>query len=160
MESSYKHPYDKRSSFGKTEIKFEIVTLEDNSYHILLPLKIDGIKGDVIIDTGASVSVVDKTIITSGTEEDSIHPVSGSINGEITDIQVKKIKKLEIANTTIRNMQVIAMDLQYVNDMYEKQIGRKVIGLIGCDFCITHKVNINFNSNTLTFTKSKKQITK
>jgi len=156
MKSNYKHPYDKKLSFAKTEIKFEIVTLEDNSYHILLPIKIDNIKGDVIIDTGASVSVVDKNIITSEEGEKSVHPVSGSINGEITDIEVKIIKKLKIANTTIRNMQVIAMDLQYVNKMYQKQIGRKIIGLIGCDFCITHNVDINFSNNTLTFRKSKK----
>lgn len=158
MKSSYKHPYDKKLSFTKTEIKFEIVTLEDNSYHILLPIKIDDTEGDVIIDTGASVSVVDKTIIASETEDDSIRPVSGSINGKITDIEVKTIKKLKIANTTIRNVQVIAINIQYVNNMYQKQIGRKIIGLIGCDFCITHNVDINFSNNTLTFRKSKKNI--
>ena len=42
------------------KIPIEIVELEDNSFHIIVSLQIGSIEGDFIIDTGASVTVIDK----------------------------------------------------------------------------------------------------
>ena len=43
-------------------VAVEIVGLEDNSYHLIVPVEINGIQGDMIIDTGASVTVVDRQV--------------------------------------------------------------------------------------------------
>ena len=42
------------------KIPIEVVELEDNSFHIIITLQIGSIEGDFIIDTGASVTVIDK----------------------------------------------------------------------------------------------------
>ena len=42
------------------KIPIEVVELEDNSFHIIATLQIGSIEGDFIIDTGASVTVIDK----------------------------------------------------------------------------------------------------
>ena len=42
------------------KIPIEIVELEDNSFHIIVSLQIGSIEGDFIIDTGASVTVMNR----------------------------------------------------------------------------------------------------
>ena len=52
-------PYKKYSA-PSVSIPLELVKLEDNSFHLLVKVEIDQIQGDMIIDTGASVTVLRK----------------------------------------------------------------------------------------------------
>lgn len=47
----------------KAVIPIEIVELESNSYHLITPFEINGVKGEAIIDTGASVTVIDNQLL-------------------------------------------------------------------------------------------------
>ena len=65
-----------------TTVPVEIVDLEDTRIHILVKIEIDGIQGDMIIDTGASVTVIDQKLFPDNikvkTLTKSMH--SGSVN--------------------------------------------------------------------------------
>ena len=78
-------------------VAVEIVGLEDNSYHLIVPVEINGIQGDMIIDTGASVTVVDRQVFPEDLpEEADVQMTSGSVTGQIHDVHLVKAAKFKI----------------------------------------------------------------
>lgn len=139
-----------RYSHQTTIIPIEVVELEDNSFHLIVPVEIDGIQGDMIIDTGASVTVVDQqTFPDKVGEESTVQLQSGSVSGQINNVHILKAKHFKIGERKIRNMPLAGIDLTYVNEMYNKYLNRKIIGLLGCDFCVRYGVVINYQNKTL-----------
>lgn len=130
----------------------EIVRLEDNSFHLITAVEINGVAGDMIIDTGASVTVIDQKLVPDGeTTETNIEMQSGGVSGHISNVQVIRINKFKIGRTNLKDMQVAAIDLDYVNEMYAKHLNRKVVGLLGCDFCVKHQAIIDYPEKTLSW---------
>lgn len=133
-----------------TVIPVEIVGLEDNSYHMIVPVEIEGIRGDMIIDTGASVTVVDAELFRDILKEsEEIQMQSGSVTGQIRDVRLIKAGKFQIGTRKIKNIQLAAIDLKYVNEMYDKHLQRKIIGLLGSDFCVRYNVLIDYRNKRL-----------
>ena len=60
-------------------VAVEIVGLEDNSYHLIVPVEINGIQGDMIIDTGASVTVVDRQVFPEDLPEEGIDELDAQV---------------------------------------------------------------------------------
>lgn len=88
------------------KIPIEIVELEDNSFHIIVSLQIGSIEGDFIIDTGASVTVIDKLTPFSYEPLDDVSEInSGGVCGEINEVQLVNITALQIGDHTIENVQ-------------------------------------------------------
>lgn len=142
------NPYPQHSK--TTTIPVEIVELENNSFHLIVKVEIDGIRGDMIIDTGASVTVIDQKIFPDKAEEDSnIKMQSGSVSGQISDVHIIKAGLFKIGGRKIKNVQLAGIDLDYVNDMYHQHLQRKIIGLLGCDFCFRCKAVINYKTQEL-----------
>lgn len=135
---------------GKGIIPVEIVKLEDNSYHLITSVEINGIKGDAIIDTGASVTVIDRKLAEG---QESVHLdvsiQSGSVTGQIEDIKAIRVKEMKIGGIPFKNMLLAAIDLDYVNEMYHQHLKRKIIGLVGCDFCVKHCAVIDYQKKIL-----------
>ena len=135
------------------EIKspIEIVELEDNSFHIIVSLQIGSIEGDFIIDTGASVTVIDKLTPFSYEPLDDVSEInSGGVCGEINEVQLVNITALQIDNHTIENIHAAVIDLQYVNSLYDKHLQRRVAGLLGSDFLVRHEAVIDYGNKELT----------
>ncbi len=49
------------------KIPIELVTLEDDSYHLLVACQINGATGFLVVDTGASKTVLDSNFVTEYT---------------------------------------------------------------------------------------------
>lgn len=144
-------PYHPPTNSRIQTVAVEIVGLEDNSYHLIVPVEINGIQGDMIIDTGASVTVVDRQIFPENLpKETEVRMTSGSVTGQIHDVHLVKAAKFKIGGRTIKEMPLAAIDLKYVNEMYDKYLKRKIIGLLGCDFCVRHQVNIDYRKKEFT----------
>ena len=142
------HPYIKSRI---QTVAVEIVGLEDNRYHLIVPVEINGIQGDMIIDTGASVTVVDRQVFPEDLpEEADVQMTSGSVTGQIHDVHLVKAAKFKIGKRTIKEMPLAAIDLKYVNEMYDKHLNRKIIGLLGCDFCVRYQVAIDYRKKEFT----------
>lgn len=125
----------------------ERVELENNSYHILLPVTLNEIQGDMIVDTGASVTVADSRLFPEEEETDtSVQIQSGSITGDIADVRTVRLKQFCIGEWMLPDLQIAVIDLKYVNEMYDKHLKRKVIGLLGSDFCIAHQAVIDYST--------------
>lgn len=144
----------KRYNPKATVIPVEIVELEDSSYHLIAKVEIDGIQGDMIIDTGASVTVIDQKIFPDKQNDDTMVKIqSGSVSGQISNVRLIKVGYFKIGGRKLKDFRLAGIDLDYVNDVYHKHLKRNVIGLLGCDFCVRYKVTINYQSKELTMNK-------
>ncbi|MGL5681539.1 MAG: aspartyl protease family protein [Marinifilaceae bacterium] len=141
-----------RGYFVHKCVPIEIVTLEDNSYHVLVNVQLDGESGAMIIDTGASVSVVDRRIITELEKKKIDMPLqSRTINGAIEDIAIVRIDDFVIGKEIVGRVRMAAINLESVNEMYQRQLQRTVVGLLGSDFLYKNGAVIDYHLKTLTW---------
>lgn len=133
-----------------TIIPIEIVELESNSYHLITSFEMNGIKGEAIIDTGASVTVIDSNLLAGNEiEQTGIQIQSGSVTGQIEEVKVIQVKEIKIGEHRFKNLQLAAIDLNYVKEMYCQHLERKIMALLGCDFCVKHCVVIDYQKKIL-----------
>ena len=104
----------------------------------------------MIIDTGASITVIDQNKVAEKTPEIQTNRIqSGSVTGQIQEVRIFKPAYLKIGNRKFKNIQLAGIDLQYVNEMYDEHLKRNVLGLLGCDFCVKHQARIDFKNKRL-----------
>ncbi len=139
---------------SKIEIKLKILPIEEDGYHIFMPLRINGKKANFLVDTGASRSVVDR---------DRIHNFFGK--GEVS---MEKIEKLSTglgtntmeSNTVVlhtfsfgrkvfKEYQAVALDLSHVNQSYDMLGLKPIDGVLGGDLLARLKAQINYEGKKL-----------
>ena len=136
----------------KTILPIDIVSLgEDNSFHLFVNGSIDDRKYDLLIDTGASHTIFDATLVpeasvdeTIGTEIQSAGIQAGELKSSIGHIKKFKLGDLKRVDWT-----VVLIDLTHVNDLYRKFTDKRVAGLIGSDFLLKHKAIIDYKKREL-----------
>jgi hypothetical protein len=143
----------------KTVLPIDIVTLgEDNSFHLFVSGSINGKEYDLLIDTGASHTIFDASLIPEAPVSDleshdiqsaGIH--AGELKSSIGHIQKFKLGDLKRADWT-----VVLIDLTHVNDLYKKFTHKRVAGLIGSDFLLRHKAIIDYKRRELVLRNIKK----
>lgn len=132
------------------QVPLEIVELEDNSYHIITTVLIGSIEGDFIIDTGASVTVIDRNTPFSHEAIADVPEInSGGVSGRIEEVELVNLPTFQIGDYTIENLHAAVIDLDYVNTLYEKQLRRRISGLLGSDFLVKFKAVIDYENKYL-----------
>ncbi len=145
-------PYHSR----RLDVEVELVELEDSSFHLVVPVDIDGVKGDMIVDTGASVTVVERKLFEGKEADDTVVKIqSGSVTGQIEDVQIIRAEAFRLGGRKLKRVRLAAMDLEYVNEMYDKHLSRRIIGLLGSDFCVRYQVVIDYGSKKMTLNLGK-----
>ena len=142
------------------KIPFQVIELEKQSYHIVVDGRIDGAEITFIIDTGASRTIIDKCYaemlikITNTTEE----PVATGLNAEQIPVELFKIPIFMLGKVKFKNIHSLTADLTPINEVYSKLTGKKIGGLIGCDFLLKHVKRINFKKKYLVLIAKKKNL--
>ena len=141
-------------------IPFKVVELENHSYHIVVDGRIDGTSITFIIDTGASRTIIDKCYadklikIANMSEE----PIATGLNAEQIPVELYKIPVLILEKIKFKNIQSLTADLTPINEVYSKLTGKRIGGLIGCDFLLKHVKRINFKKKYLTVSVKEKNL--
>jgi len=134
------------------KIPFQIIELENKSYHIVIAGKIDGIDLTLIIDTGASRTIIDKCYadklekLALGTEQ----PMATGLSAEQIPVELYNISKLTLEGVLFENIQSLTADLSPINEVYLSITGKSIGGLIGCDFLLERVKSIDFKRKYLT----------
>jgi predicted aspartyl protease len=125
--------------------------------HFEIKAKINGIKGNFILDTGASKSCVgmeDISYFDLATEE-SEHKASGAGPSEI-DTLISSKNKLAIGQFKLKKISLILIDLSHINKALEKQEAGPVKGILGADILLKGKAIIDYNKKYLYLLNKKK----
>jgi predicted aspartyl protease len=128
------------------KIKFKVLKTQ----HLLISGKINGIKGNFILDTGASNSCVG----IEGIEkfqlfaEDSKTKAAGAgATGMIT--QVSKNNCLQIGRWKINPLILVVFDMSHVNDALISYKTKPVDGIIGADILLKGKAIVDYYNHYL-----------
>lgn len=137
--------------YKSTRIPIDLIELEDSSFHIMVQARFGKIKGNLIIDTGASKTILDYTfgqaIADSITKNEDKN--SSGINAMITESHVATVPKIKIGRLTIQNLTCVLLDLSHINALYQKYCNKEIAGLIGSDFLVAHQAIINYEKKYL-----------
>lgn len=126
--------------------------------HFEIKGEINGVKGNFILDTGASKSCV-------GTEdigyfnlisEESEHKASGAGPSEIDTLMSSK-NEINLGKFKLKKLSLILIDLSHINKALEKQDANPVKGIIGADILLKGKAIIDYNKKYLYLLNKKKK---
>jgi len=138
-----------------TEIPLQIIELEHHNYHILIEGNFDDDTISCwIIDTGASKTVLDLNLsqyyetIESDNEDDY---QSAGINQGMMETSVGVIPKLCFGELVINNQKVALIDLNHVNEIYQKYTKHRIAGLLGGDILMQYKCLIDYEQKIIGF---------
>jgi hypothetical protein len=133
------------------QVPVEFVELDENSYHLLVTVAVGSIEGDFIVDTGASVTVVDLcTPFTHEPLEGACGISSGGVGGEIGEVKLVRLPALHVGGHALEDVRVALLDLQYVNALYHERLRRRIAGLLGSDFLLKYRAVIDYENKCLT----------
>lgn len=142
--------------YGKDYVRVKLKRTVTN--HFEINAKINGIKGNFILDTGASKSCVgtDDIEFFNLTTEDSEHKASGAGNSEI-DTLISTKNSIAVGKFKQKKMDLILIDLSHINKALEKQEAKPVKGIIGADILLKGKAIIDYNKKYLYLLNKKKK---
>jgi predicted aspartyl protease len=131
---------------GYTKIKLKKI----NTNHFELKVKLNGVKGRFILDTGASNSCIDiklgekfKLLV-----EDSETKAAGA-GATGMDTKISKENRLAINNWKFHNFTIVLLDLTHVNTALTEHSAKEVHGIIGADILEKGKAIIDYKKKQL-----------
>ena len=134
----------KKENYKK--IKFKV----SKTQHLLVKAKINGVKGNFILDTGASNSCIgfESIALFQLTAKDSKTKASGAgATGMLT--QTSLGNKLQLGDWEFRKFDLVIFDLSHVNEALMLYKAKPVHGIIGADILMKGKGIIDYYNHCL-----------
>lgn len=118
--------------------------------HYKTSIKVNNIKGDFIVDTGASTTCIGLTQAPNFKLEHEDSDVKASGAGSTNMFtRVSHNNSILIQNLEIKKFQVIVFDLSHVNQALVQVNEKPVDGIIGADFLKQTRTVIDYGRNCL-----------
>ena len=140
-------------------IPVKLIELDDQSYHLLIEASINNIPLNLIIDTGASKTVFDKTILEGSihAHESEIQNIrSSGIMADNIDSKMGMAEIFRIGDLELNGYPVVMIDLDAINNLYLTIAGKKIHGLLGSDFLLKFEAVIDYKKLLLILRKPKR----
>jgi hypothetical protein len=134
----------------KKEIVFEVVELEEKTYHPLIKAEFEGLENHWwVIDTGASKSVFDESLNDYYIIDNEDSVMATGLGKEVVETSSGKIAELKLGGYNFGGLKVALVDFHHINNEYAKFSDKKIVGLIGSDFLFIRKANIDYDQITI-----------
>ncbi len=146
-----------------TTIPFKVLNIDNEGFHLLIKLRINRKMAKLIVDTGASKTVFDKSRIEEFVAERNFNvheKLSTGLGTSTMQSQTTRIKKMKIGEIEILDYQAVLLDLSHVNQSYA-QIGLpQVDGVLGSDILLHYHAIIDYEKKILKLKYSKRKAVK
>ncbi len=130
------------------EIPLEILNLHDDGFHLLVDVVIYQKSFKAVIDTGASRTVFDKTLISELALPEALlntEKLSTGLGTTSIESFLIRIPDLKIGNLLLSPSEYVVIDLSNINNAYETMQLQSVVGVIGGDILMRFKAIIDYN---------------
>ncbi len=128
------------------KIKFKVTKTQ----HLLLKAKINGVRGNFILDTGASSSCVGfEGIECFGLKATKSNTKASGAGATGMYTQIAKGNKLQLGRWKITEFDIVIFDLSHVNQALIEHKSKKVQGIIGADILLKGKGIIDYYNHCL-----------
>ena len=138
------------------QLPVRLLDIEGEGFHLLIQGKINGVEACFLIDTGASRSVFDPTVIARFVENPSFTKkpgITAGVGGSDLDTSTFIIDSLSFGDIEIKHYEAVALDLENVHETYQKLGLPAIDGIIGGDLLYRLKTTINYRLRKIRFTK-------
>jgi predicted aspartyl protease len=138
----------------KTILPLTILPIENDGYHLLVQIKINNKLANLILDTGASRTVFDENRIIRFLGHDNLEEQECLSSGLGTTTMTSKkveIENLQLAEIDINNYEATILDLQHVNQSYEKLELQLIDGILGGDILHDYNAVVDYKNRALIF---------
>ncbi|NQD70203.1 clan AA aspartic protease [Sphingobacterium shayense] len=136
------------------KIPFEIIELQGDGFHVLIDVELFGKPFKMVLDTGASKTVFDKTtLLNSGISEETFQNtdiLSAGLGTDTMQSFILEIPHFRIKNWQIKNYTTAVLDLSTINYAYEKMNIPPVIGVLGGDILRLFNARIDYGKQLMT----------
>jgi predicted aspartyl protease len=144
-----------------TIIPFKVLSLDEEGFHLMVKLHINRKVANLIIDTGASKTVLDKTKAEKYVlnKNFALHNrLSSGLGTNTMESQTTVLKKIKLGEIEIENYTTVLLDLSHVNSSYEQLGLGQVDGVLGSDLLLKYNAIIDYEKKILKlkYSKSKK----
>lgn len=140
----------------KVKVKLHIENIENNGTHIFIDVKLNKIKAKMIVDTGASKSVLDLNFLKNnhlfnetlmeGTQDEAV-----GIGAEKIATFLYEVKNFSFGKTKLKKMEMVVLDLTHINQSYELVGLEHIDAILGGDFLEKHEATISYKKSELSF---------
>ncbi|MDQ3048314.1 MAG: aspartyl protease family protein [Bacteroidota bacterium] len=133
-------------------IPFKVLDIAGEGYHLMLKIYINRKVANVIIDTGASKTVFDKTRIekfVSDKNFDAQEKLSSGLGTNTMQSHSTTIKKMKIGDVEISDYKAVLLDLSHVNNSYGTVGLAPVEGVLGSDILLQFNAVIDYEKKVL-----------
>jgi len=135
-----------------TRLKLDIASINGDGYHLFADVRIKRFKLRMLIDTGASRSVLDKTFLQQHFKNMELVTADDKATGLGSNTITSKVATLPefiLGRLRLSDYTVAVLDLSHVNETYAKVSLPSIAGVIGSDIFFTHNAVINYSKKTL-----------
>lgn len=137
----------------KYTLPLTIQAIENDGYHLLTTILINGKKALLVIDTGASRSVFDETRIIDFIGHSNLAEHDKLSTGLGTNTMTSKkvvLETLDLNGLILNNYEATLLNLHHVNESYQKIGLAPIDGILGGDILMDYKAGIDYKNALLT----------
>lgn len=132
---------------SETRVPLELVNLHNDGFHLLVEVVVFGQSFNVVLDTGASKTVFDKTVIVEhmkDAELTSSELLSTGLGTNSMESHTIILPALKIGKFKLKNFEAAVLDLSTISHAYSSLNLPPVIGVLGGDILNRYKAIINY----------------
>ncbi len=148
----------------KINIPLQIIDMQGDGFHLLVEVKIGRSKYKVVLDTGASKTVFDQTMLTKANANivvESTDRLSAGL-GTLSMASFKAmLPSFKIGRLHLPDFEVAVLDLSTINQAYAQLNHPEVLGVLGGDILMQYDAVIDYGKRKLKLeTRDKMQDTR
>jgi predicted aspartyl protease len=135
-------------------IKLELLSIEDDGYHIFIDALINGNKARLLIDTGASRTVFDaeriKYFLHAGNHNfEKIDKLSTGLGTNTMESHSIVLEEFRLGDTLFKDYLAVALNMEHVNQSYGMLGYPKIDGVLGGDLLHELKAVIDYRKKQI-----------
>ncbi|WPU95868.1 aspartyl protease family protein [Mucilaginibacter sabulilitoris] len=139
-----------------TTIPLQIIDLHDDGFHPLLEITLFGKAFIVVLDTGASKTAFDRTMLFEANATTDIlasDRLSTGLGTNSMESFTAIISGMFIGDLPIADFEVAVLDLSTINLAYSQMGHPQVLGVLGGDILMKYKAIIDYDKQALKLKK-------
>lgn len=144
--------------FLSPKVSIEILNLSGDGFHVIAKAIINGQNISMLIDTGASKTVLDKAEIFQRFPKIRIQKRKELSTGLGTDSMESfstTIESFQIGSLNLNNLEIALLDLSHIQNAYKLMGLEEISGVIGNDILVEYGAEINLVNKNIKFLKSR-----
>jgi hypothetical protein len=132
------------------KIPMVVIVLEDETIHMLVKAEADGLDNHWwVVDTGASKSVVDRSVASFLVGDESAGSMATGLGKEMVETSFGLIGNFTLDGNRFDPLMVAIVDLHHINEEYAKYSDKRIAGLLGSDFFYREKAVIDYSAGCI-----------